>query len=274
MTKNHIIFFITGFIFFTSCKRDDEFNIDNNTSTARDHVLAQTLFTELQTLIYQAEQGNFDNFREVNDTIISGCATVIRDTVSSVKTISIDYGSVNCLCSDGRYRRGIISASYTGNFNDSGTVVTISTTNYFNNDNKVIATKKITYRGKNSNNHSYYSNLDSGSVEKAGNMGIINWNANQTRIWTQGEATSGTNWQDDIYQITGIAHGRSGNGATFSSNILDPLQIDLNCWQINTGRIEFTPSNTPIRYINLGSGACDSKATITINGNVFEISLY
>lgn len=274
MTKKLLIYFVLGIITFSSCKRDDEYNIDNNTNTARDHILAQSLFTELQTLIYQAEQGNFDNFREVNDTIISGCATVIRDTSSSLKSISIDYGSVNCLCSDGRYRRGMITATYIGNFSDSGTMVTISTSDYFNNDNKITGLKKVTYLGKNSNNHSYYSILDSGTVDKAGNMGIIIWNSNQTREWIQGEGTVGNNWQDDVYSITGIAYGKCADGSSFSANILDPLEMALSCWQFKSGRVEFSLSSRPIRYINLGSGTCDNKATITINGNVFEIGLY
>ncbi len=260
-----LYFTIITSLLFVSCKKDNEFAIDSNTNTARDHILAENLFNEIQTLIYQAEQGNLDSF---------GCVTIIHDTISNPKTVSIDYGTVNCLCSDGKNRRGLITASYTGNFSDSGTVVIISTSDFYSNDHKIDGTKTITNMGTNSNNHSWFTINESGTVKKANSSGSISWYAYHTREWVQGETTTGSDWQDDVYEITGNAYGTNTDGSSFSAIIREPLRIEMICQQFTSGRIEFTPSNRPIRLINLGSGACDNKALITINENVFEITLY
>jgi hypothetical protein len=36
----------------------------------------------------------------------SNCATVTHDTNTMPRTITIDFGAANCLCNDGRNRRG------------------------------------------------------------------------------------------------------------------------------------------------------------------------
>ena len=44
--------------------------------------------------------------------LISTCAQ--RTYVSDTRTLTIDFGSTNCLCPDGRYRRGKIVVVFTG----------------------------------------------------------------------------------------------------------------------------------------------------------------
>lgn len=272
--KYYIISFLIAAIINSSCQREDEITqIDSDTTTAKDHALAEFLFNEVQTIADQAQQGNLGNFREVNDTLYLGCAIIIRDTVSNPKTITVDFGSNNCLCQDGRNRRGKIISSYIGNYRDSGTVITHITEEYFVNDHKINATKTVTNKGKNASNQSWFQIIENGTIIKANNGGTINWSSNRIRKWVNGELTANGVWQDDVYEITGTANGTSSNNIIFSVLITSPLQIKLNCQFISSGKLEFSPSNRPIRHIDFGNEICDNLATVTINGNVYNITL-
>ena len=39
------------------------------------------------------------------------------------------------------------------------------------------------------------------------------------------------------------------------------------------GVLEHTPAGKATRYIDYGNGVCDNKATVTINGNTYAITL-
>jgi hypothetical protein len=99
----------------------------------------------------------------------------------------------------------------------------------------------------------------------------MTWTSQRSREWIAGESTP-LNWADDEYLISGTANGTGFNGNTFNVTITQALHIALNCRWIEEGKLEFTPSGKPTRYLNYGSG-CDALATVTINGIVFNITL-
>lgn len=259
---------------FSSCRRDNDNDRDNDTTGARDHALAEASFEEVQSIADQAEEGSLGNYRAMEDTIYLGCATVIRDTTTTPRTITVDFGTVNCTCQDGRTRRGKIISTYTGAYRDSGTVITHTTVDYYVNDNKIIGTKTVTNKGKNSSNHTWYTVQVNGSIEKANGAGTISFNSSREREWIEGENTAGGLWQDDVYSITGTASGTTANGNSFTASITEALRIELSCSHITSGELEFTPSTRPVRTVNFGTGNCDNLATVTINGNVYNVTLH
>ncbi len=258
----------------SSCRRDNDFQTDNDTSGARDNALAEGSFEEIQSIADQAEQGNLANYRDTDDTIYLGCATVIRDTTTNPKTITVDFGTVNCTCQDGKQRRGMIVSSYTGQYRDSGTVITHTPVDYYVNDNKISGTKTVTNMGQNADGNTWFSIAVNGTIEKANNGGTITWTSNREREWIEGESTAGGVWQDDVYLVTGYASGTGTNGNSFAALITDALRIELNCAHITAGEFEFTPSNRPVRIVNFGTGNCDNLATVTINGNTYNVTLH
>ena len=54
---------------------------------------------------------------------------------------------------DGKNRRGIINVSYTGSYRATGSVHTITFTDYFVNDNQLLGVKTVTNTGLNTNNN-------------------------------------------------------------------------------------------------------------------------
>lgn len=264
-------------ILLNGCKKKEDEPQDNDTSTASDNALAESAFNDATSISDQAAAGNLTSFLSTNNnggderSIMSGCAVITHDTMSSPRVLTIDFGSTNCLCNDGRYRRGAIHVSYNGHYRDSLSTHSITFTNYYVNDNQVLGTKTVTNNGHNNSGHLTYSITVNGTIIKANNGGTISYASTRTREWIAGEYTM--MWSDDVYLITGTASGSNSNGHSFTATITSALKVKLNCHYIVSGKMDLTPSGLPTRSIDWGNGGCDNNATVTINGNVYNITL-
>jgi len=260
---------LTSSLMFSSCRRDKNNNTDNDTEMASDNSISEFAYNDVGNIVDDAsDKKTGDNLGNYKTS--SNCATVTHDTVSNPKTITIDFGPTNCLCNDGRYRKGQILVSYTGKYRDSGSVHTITFNNYYINNNHVMGSKQVSNMGKNASNQSYFNINVNGLIIKASNDSVL-WTASRVRTWIQGESTQ--TWGDDIYEITGNGSGQRANGNTWTMNIIQPLVKDLSCNWISEGKIELQPTGKALRTIDFGNGSCDNQATVTINGNVYNITL-
>src|SRR3954463_14221098 len=99
----------------TSCRKDNSKD-DNDTSGAQDNALADKSFEDMGQISNEAANGSLGSFKMggSHDGLLSQCATITHDT--ALRTITVDFGSANCLCQDGRYRRGQIFISYTAGY--------------------------------------------------------------------------------------------------------------------------------------------------------------
>jgi hypothetical protein len=253
------------------CRKEKK--VDNDTTIASDNNLAEASFNEVTNISDAAANGYLSStqYKSEMDTTVMGCATVILDTVSTPHKIIIDYGPTNCTCGDGRQRRGKIITTFTGRYRDAGTVITHTFDNYFVNNNQIMGTKTVTNMGTNSSGHPYFNISVSGSVIKASG-GTITWSSTRVREWIAGYDTYIL--ADDVYLITGSGSGTNASGTNFTVTITSALRIELSCPRIVSGVIDITPSGKPTRTLNYGSGACDNQATVTINGNTYNITLW
>lgn len=269
-----ILLFTAATLTLSSCKKEDE---DSDTSTAGDNALAESTYQDVTNIASEAGDGALSNYRGGNyEGLLSTCAVITMDTAVSTNpdTLRINFGSSNCMCNDGRNRRGTIVITYSGAYRDSGTVWNISFDNYFVNDNQVLGTKTVSNLGHNQAGHLVYDVNVNGSLVLANNGGTITWTSQRQREWTAGESTP--QWSDDMYSITGSASGTGANGNSYSATITSPLirNMALGCRRhFVQGTVEVTPSNKPMRTIDFGSGACDDIATVTINNNTYTIHL-
>jgi PBP1b-binding outer membrane lipoprotein LpoB len=274
---------LTASTLFTSCRKNDE---DNETGAATDNAFAEANFNDVANIADQAGfNGNTSTYRTGQDdgTLLSACATVTRDTANSSNpdTITVDFGSTNCLSLDGRYRRGKIVITYSGgqNYRDSGLVATIVPQNYFVNDNGISGTKTITNRGHITNGKLTWDVVTSGTVVLANNGGTITWNSTKTKVLLAGETyyNGPITWQTAKVGITGSANGTSAQGESFTANITSQLIRDFSCTanrkHFVQGTFDFTPGSRPTRTVDFGNGACDNTATVTINNNTYTITL-
>lgn len=279
----------------TSCRPKEK--PDNDTSSTQDNTLADKSFEDMGQISNEAaSSGGVNSYKLAGyEGLLSHCIdTIIHDTV--LNKITVDFGPTNCQCHDGRYRRGKIFISYSNSVKpepytywDTLTQITITTTpdnSYFvgndaNNMHRIIGTKTVTNKGRNSAGHMTWTiDVYNAQIIKANNQGTITWTSNRVREWLAGETIPNTTWSDDVYGVTGSASGTSANGTPFSMNITSQLirKLDISCirWFVS-GTFEFKPGNKPTRYVDFSppsNGACDDEAWVTINSTVYKIHMH
>ena len=230
-------------LLFTSCKKDA--SKDSDVESAENNSLAEASFNDVTTISDQAAIGGSVNMRladgsREDGSLGSGCATVTIDTVSTPHIITIDFGSSNCVCNDGRTRRGKILLSYSGRYREAGTAISITFNNYFVNDNQLTGTKTITNQGLNNAGNLVYKIDVNGQVIKANGGGTISWTSSRQREWTAGASTPLV-WSDDAYSITGTASGTNASGKSYTINITKPLVRKMSCRWFESGTLDVTP---------------------------------
>ncbi|MFC1733998.1 hypothetical protein ACFL6I_27155, partial [candidate division KSB1 bacterium] len=204
-----------------------------------------------------------------------GCATITItpfDTISWPKILIIDFGINNCLCNDGKYRRGKIVCTITGRYRDSLTVITDSLDNFYLNNYHIQGVKIVTNRGHNSNGYLNYS-VEVYNARIFTLTGVIQWNSSRTREWVYGEYTPWPNIWDDVYLITGSASGNNRFGNSFSIDIQSPLRVEIGCKWIVSGTLQINPIGNTFGVIDYGPGNCDDQAIITVNGKNYPFTL-
>lgn len=200
------------------------------------------------------------------------CAT--RTYNASLRLLTIDFGPTNCLCPDGRYRRGQLLVQFTtdnGNTRRAGAVATRN--NYFVNDNQHTATRVFTDLGSGSFSVSVPSASISYAAANGG--GTHSWTASWTFARTAGYGTATI--LDDTYRVTGAAQGTNRKGVGYTTRIQTPLIKRGDCLKYyvhGTFSITNTPGSTLLLdYDPSNTQACDNTASVTVNGITRPITL-
>jgi hypothetical protein len=264
---------ILGFgLLFTACKKD-ETTANQDTSFSNDDALAESIYDDISDISDEAYDLGSSNLKstDVSKLFLSDCVTITLDTTVSPKELTIDFGEENCLCNDGKYRRGKIIVTFTGRYKDPGTVITTGFDNYFVDDNQVDGTKVLTNMGPNEDGQPYFTIVVTGVIYLADDAGTISWNPNKTRTWAEGYTTK--NKWDDVYLIDGDAEGIRASGIKWEREIINPLRKELSCRWIVSGTVEIRPQDLPVRLLDFGDGTCDNEATILIDGVTYTITL-
>jgi hypothetical protein len=249
-------------VVFTSCQRERDTDATDGEETA----LMERNGDDVVSIMDQASTGLISQFKKER----GACATITIDSISVPRTITVNFGNANCLCQDGKNRRGIILCTYTGKYKDPNSVHTITYNNYFINDNQLKGYKTVTNNGVNAAGNINYTVDTKDTVIKANNAGTVTWQSTRNREFTAGFSTP--IWGDDMYKITGNGSGVKANGNSWTMNITTPLTIDCNCkYRIVAGEIQMQPQGKALRTLNYGAGTCDNDATVTINNKVFAI---
>jgi hypothetical protein len=272
--KNIIpVLFTLSLVFVASCKKDrDDLN---DTTVASDNEQSESFSNDVMNIADNAAKSGSAGMRtsspeEVYEAM-SQCATITHDTVSNPKLLTIDFGSVNCLCADGRNRRGKIIVTYTGRYFETGSVKTMNFDNFYRNDNKLEGTRTITNNGLDGQGRMNWTiNALNMKVTKS-NGKVHTWNSVRTRTILAGNDTK--TWTDDVYEITGNASGVNANGINYTANITKALRRALSCRWIDSGTIEITPEGKATRTVDFGNGNCDDQATVSVRKRTRNITL-
>jgi len=252
-------------LFYSSCKKSDR-ESQNDITTAIDNAEAQNAYDGIwKQIIALIDSTSF---------LRSSCADISYSTTNPFvwpKTVTIDYGVVNCVGADGNNRRGQIAATFTKKYSDSLAVITLHLNNYIHNDQLVEGTIFITNKGRNAaGNYNYNYKVHNGIITTS--IGKIFWAADQNREWIIGKSTINYSL-DDIYNVTGASSGISQNGNSFTTVINTPLYIEPSCAFTSMGALTVYPNNYSKITVDFGNGTCDNVATAIINKKATEILL-
>ena len=266
MNRKSLALLASALLVLVACKKEKDEEIDLDYTSASDNARAEDAFSDMLSEVDKAVDAN--GLRDADDA----CApTVTFDTLTSPRTITIDFGTVNCTANNGRERRGRILVSYTGHYREPGTVIIITPDNYYVNDNHVQGTKTVINLGENSDGHLQFSVVVDGTLTAGDGSWTATHHANRTRTWVEGEGTATI--FDDVYLITGGGSGVNRNGNAYTVNIINALRVRMDCQFITAGTVEVTPENKPTRTIDYGNGSCDGAITITVNGHTFPFTI-
>lgn len=256
-----ITFALTIGVFLAGCdKAATEDIFDNDTSSSTDNSTSDNAFS-----------GIFKSISEAADTsanLKAGPCGVVTVTPITAwpRTVTVDFGT-GC-----NGKSGKIVAVLTGPFRTAGSVITITTEDYYDGLNKVEAgTCVITNLGASANGLKTFSfSVDSAKVTTPG--GLVTWSTDREIQWAAGDTTL-LDPSDDVYLITGQSSGISSKGVSFTASITTELKIAVACQWIESGVISLTPQGKAERIIDFGTTGCDNQAVVTIGGTEFPVTM-
>ena len=203
--------------------------------------------------------------------LLSGCCTRTYD--AATRTLTLDFGPTNCLCPDGRYRRGAIKVVFSGPYRQAGAVVTITHLSYFVNDNQHLGTHIITSLG----GGSFDLSVQNASIIYATNGETTSWSSQRRYTRTAGFGTASI--LDDAYSITGSLTGTNRRKVSYTATIQQPLvkRFTLGCARhFVSGTVQIANSggrSLLLNYDPTGTAACDNVASVTLNGQTYPVTL-
>ena len=246
-------------------------NQDDNGGYASDAALLESNSNSVVSIADNAVSAGAANLRTTS------CATVTHDSVlvgsSYSHSMTIDFGT-GCTGFDGKTRSGQIIVSWSGHYKDSGSVRSFKSQNYYVNGYKLVIQKSVTNEGMNTSGQ-YWYNVTVGDSLFLTTDSVISWSGNRTRTWLSGYSTP--EMSDDEYAIGGTTTVVRANGHTFTFAIEsgNPLIVTPECAYIEAGKVDITGTTiTGTRVLNYGDTPnCDRYATLTVNGNTYNITL-
>jgi len=264
----------SGLLLTTSCaKRETEVAPDDiTTAEDRSEDNAETAISseamQMAGPVDPTVQGSPNVITDVEFRARFGaCAT--RTYNAATKTLTIDFGATNCLCPDGRYRRGQILVNFTTDVLTRRAGAVVTRQNYFVNDNQHTATRTFTDIG----GGSFTVDVTNASIIRANNGGTHSWTANWTFTRTAGYNTPLV-MSDDVYSVTGSAAGTNRKGVSYTTTVQTPLVKRADCFKYYvSGTLVITNANNKTMTLDYGNGTCDNTATVAVNGRTRTITL-
>lgn len=186
--------------------------------------------------------------------------------------VTIDFGA-GCTGVDGHIRQGKMIIVYSGHLIMPGNSATTTFDGFYIDSFKVEGTHKVT-NASTQDKRSFTIDITNARLTKP-NGNYNTWNSTKTITQTGGLSTPLV-LADDVFSVTGQASGTLQKGDrtfTWQTAITSPLIKKFACPFISQGTITISHNNTQLGVLDYGTGQCDRKATLTVNGVIFEISL-
>lgn len=244
---------------------------------------AENAFNDIPSISAQAQSGNMIFFKTgqvyVQYASISksegfqpksNCNVIITiDTVGTVDTLIVDWGTTNCTCNDGKTRRGKIMTIWTGSYFDQGTIIRHIPIDYYVNDNKIEGEMTVENMGTNASGQPFY-NVNVDGIVTMNTGAVINYTSTRVRTFTNGYTTPSF-FLDDEYAITGTANADIVSGPSYVAETVTPLHVKIGCPYFTQGILDFKKQGQAKWVLDFGDGTCDGNLTATQNGHSYSL---
>lgn len=248
-------------------------------TTAQDEALAESFFEDANQESSQqhesTEDGAIKSFEETGPVItIDSGENGFQD---SAWMVTVDFGD-GITGRNGWVRKGKIVIDIYGRYKTEGSKRTMTFVNYYVNDNKIEGTHIVENLGFDSTEMCYnFSVLVENGIVTTPEGKQITWESERNRRWIAGYDTPGLNVFDDVYEITGEAHGINSEGKTYSKTITEALLVQVGCPYIQEGKLTVSIDNSDDVIIDYGyaedAEECNNDGEITYNGQKYQYKL-
>lgn len=272
MKKAGFLFVLVALVLaLASCEKSGESSDpEPDLVASKNLILVENYFAEIKDISDDAA-ASLEGLKSSMSSYLGPCADITIDNQDTLFVLTVDFGEENCLCNDGRNRRGKIINTYSGAYWQEGTEITHITEEYFVNDNEVILSKTVNNQGADNNGHPTFILEESGSVILAETGDTITRTAIRQRNWVEGYDTFIRN--DDVFLISGNAEGTDRLGRSYEAEITSPLRREIGCPHFVSGVRTRSIGDLPVRTLDYGDGECDNTATLIINEQEYTITL-
>lgn len=256
MKPLNVLFSLLAIVIFFSCKDSDR-DKDLTTNSSSDYASGQSLVYNIFSLVDQAAYSSkgITSINLIDTNSIFGCDTLIVDTISNPKSITIRF---NNGCTN---RNGEIKATFSSKYDIAGCNINISFNNFSQDDLSITSDNISIINNGIVNTHPNYSfNVNELVIENSNGQNI-NWSGNQEMAIVSGDTTA--SFSDNTYSIEGIANGKTYKGNNFNATITSNLTYLSNCQWVSSGIVNINPENKDVRTLNFGSD-CDNTANVSI----------
>jgi len=187
--------------------------------------------------------------------------------------VTIDFGA-GCTDRRGITHKGKIIITYSGPLFIPGNSATTTFDGYYVNDIHVEGTHKVS--NQSTQDKKVFKIVVSGAKLSKPNGNFSQWNSEKVLAQVEGLGTPFMPL-DDVFTVSGGASGSVKRGDKFfqwATIIKEPLVKKFICRWISKGVIVLRKSDQPVAELDYGTGQCDNKAVLTVNGQTIEITLH
>ena len=259
---------VSAAFFINGCTKDNV--VDTETTSATDNNICENEFLRLLPTVHNItiDEGGVHRLGAGSGNTVASCPQITVDTASSFPvTMTINYGTGCTDPVDGKVRAGRVICEISQSWDNIGCMTTMTLDSFYVNGIHFEGAVTVERTGTST----FHKVVQNGRCTKSGaTPWEILFESDKTIEFTAGLTNSS---QRPIVTISGTNSGTDRNGKTWTSTITSPIVRDLNCTWIIQGTVELTPDGKPTRTVDFGTGTCDNKGTVTIEGNTFEFTM-
>lgn len=264
ITSKFLIYLIAFPIILSSCKDKEEVLVPDVSIEKNIAFLENELDRSLKFIDEAFHEGIVKG--DINESVIEvrhNCAKVLFDSTSEIKSLTIDFGLIDCLGRDDRVRSGKLIYTWKGKFHDFNTTHTLQFDNYSVNHNIFNGNSTVTAENKPPLHNNKFKVVEKGKLTmKSGST--FDFDTEKIREYFSGFETP--NIWDDIFETSGKAEYVDGKNNKLKG-ILSFITTSFGCENLTYGSIKISRADGSYndRFVNYGNNVCDDSLHITVN---------